>query len=112
MSDVLHSLHQSVDDLFLVGDIIPCQSPKEGFRITAIHDGWIAFSRADNEAENTRLELSSLATALENADGTMNAQGSFLLDCFVSEYRLRQEQARRDAEVDDMWRSAIVCQIQ
>lgn len=111
MSDALPSLHQTITELFLIGDEILCQDHKEVFRVTEIHDNWVALSPAKGEGKNVRLDFSVLTAALGNTETEVDEKLSPLLHCIVSECRQRIEQAKRDAEVDDMWRSAMTCQL-
>ena len=111
METGLDLLKKNINTLFFVDDTIPCQEKSDAFRVSGVYEDRIAFAASDPQTDERSLSFAELDQALKDVD-TADLQAHSLLSCFVAEYLERVEQARRDAEVDDMWRSAIVCQIQ
>ena len=100
----------AMDELFWVDDVIACVNG-ETFRIAAIHDDRIQLSALKEGGGQFSVSYSALAASIQRTDAPETSNDDALLGCVRGEYQRRVEQAERDAEVDAMWRSAIVCQL-
>lgn len=105
---------QSVENLFSVGELVPCGSLAEAaLCITSISDGQVELQPALPTASCISLDYETISAAINAVGGSVDEQQSGSpLHCFASEYLRRAEEARREAEVEAMWLSAGVCQIQ
>jgi len=100
---------EEIEALFSVGEVLPFGAGDESaLCIAAISDDHVRLQPASATAGEIRLEYGML----DELDGATIKRSLSPLHCFAFEYLERAEQARRDAEVDSMWLSAGVCQIQ
>lgn len=97
-----------IENLFSVNDIITCHR-HTSLSVTAILDQHIQLKSDVAGDEAISITYTALAEALKSSPDTATPHAP--LDCFVTEYRVRAEQARRDEEVDAMWKSAMTCQL-
>jgi hypothetical protein len=101
----------AIDELFWVDDLIACANG-ETFRITAIHDDRVQLLALKEGGGQFSVTYGALAASIQCSDASETPHDDALLGCVRDAYHRRVEQAKRDAEVDAMWRSAIVCQLQ
>ena len=106
---------ETMEALFCVNDVIACANG-ETFRISSIQDDRVQLSATKDGGGEFWVDYRELTASLpipKNETSISDAASSdSMRECFRNEYEQRVAQAKRDAEVDAMWRSAIVCQIQ
>lgn len=101
---------EQIEVLFSLDDVIPC-SDGIHLQITAILDDSIRFRASAAVSAEIILPYSELSDAIAASETQTHESSQSVPHCFAAEYRKRTEQARRDEEVDAMWRSAMVCQL-
>ncbi len=111
----MNTAKEAMEALFYVNDVIACANGKT-FRISAIQDDRVQLSATQDGGGEFWVDYRGLTASLDipksEAVASDAASRDTVRECFRNEYAQRVAQAKRDAEVDAMWRSAIVCQIQ
>jgi|GEM_PF-4305223 len=99
---------QEIQKHFAVGDEVVCATLNRIFRVTTVNDDQVHLTPIAG-GEVISLDFAALSAALAHAKTEQPI--STALACFAQEFENRAEQAQRDQDVDDMWKSAIVCQL-
>ena len=97
-----------IETLFSVNDVITCHD-HANWSVTAILDQHVQLKGERSNDETITLTYTALADALNALPDTDTTHTP--LDCFATECRARIAQAKRDEEVDAMWKSAMTCQL-
>lgn len=111
----MNTAKETMEALFCVDDVIACANG-ETFRISTIQDDRVQLSATKDGGGEFWVDYRELTDSLpipkSGASSSVTTSDDMVRECFRNEYEERVAQAKRDAEVDAMWRSAIVCQIQ
>ena len=102
---------EQIEALFSVGDVVPCPNGNE-LHITGLFSDHIKFLSTETTINEISVDYQTLSDALDAFSAKPSENPMSLFNSLASECNKRLEQAKRDAEVDALWLSAIVCEIQ